>query len=400
MTDMNKAVRSELYLVEETINKKSKGGDDISLMIGKGGILLFYESLYKLTNDSGHLSITQKILEDIFDIFNDPRVNINFSFCTGLSGLAYSFHILFRTNPIRKKQLSETLLVFDKLILEHTINNIQSIDDIDFLHGSLGASFYLNERFETNPDIQKGIQEIFKKTSRLVNEHILYLDSLDHDTAIENFPFGLAHGCASLIIVLSKALNNNPTNAIIRNTLVTLTSYLLKFKNNNTNNLSVFPSNLLGKIGYQNPLSWCRGDQGLAYAIFKASESLKDSSLLREAKEIAQRTLKRDSLEKSVYSVRNCSTGFCHGISSIAYLHKKSYSYTGDSLFLGNYYSLTKELLKRKEDYCYIEDSLGLRNKITNDITLLNGLTGIGLYYIDFLKKNDQPIWEGAFLLD
>lgn len=393
-------VEAELKKIEPIIRQYYKTENNISLMDGIGAVPIFFDSLYKLTNDKKFEKETQNSLDFIFAVLNKSKDN-NFSVFEGLTGIAFSFHILIKSRIRREKELVETLFILDDIILEYTKNNLFSKNDMDFLHGSLGAIFYLNERVALNPKIKKSTHELYIKSCKLLNEYISYLDKLNQEKAIEKFQFGLAHGCASFISVFCKGLYNYPDCRFLKNSIIVSVNYLLKYESKKENHISFFPGKIHDNLGYNMPLSWCNGDQGIAYSLYKASKVLKDESLFQKFLQIIEKTEKRNTLEKSIYSEDDYYSGLCHGVSSIGYLHKKTFEITSDKRFYNLYNYFTKELVKRHRLTLNLIEEIELMedNKKPN-LGLLNGLTGIGLYYIDFLNPKSKPFWEGSFLLD
>ena len=51
------------------------------------------------------------------------------------------------------KEIEDSLIYIDKAIIDISLISTNDFVDTDFLHGSFGAAFYLNQRLSENQDV-------------------------------------------------------------------------------------------------------------------------------------------------------------------------------------------------------------------------------------------------------
>lgn len=214
---------------------------------------------------------------------------------------------------------------------------------------------------------------------------------------------GMAHGYVSYISILLRFLSNNRNNHKVKNALDMSLSLLLSFETENYNAFSAYPGIAINKKTaiYNIPLGWCYGDQTISMTLYKASNILKKDSLYTKALALAKRNLSRNTYDK-MFPVTLFDEAFCHGLSSVAYIHKKWHGITGDEKFYNLYELIIKDIIERGDK---IDGLAGYRkiidrNKTINSIGLLDGVIGIGIVLIDYLLKDNNTGWDSFFLLD
>ncbi|MDP2060286.1 MAG: lanthionine synthetase LanC family protein, partial [Flavobacteriaceae bacterium] len=133
----------------------------------------------------------------------------------------------------------------------------------------------------------------------------------------------------------------------------------------------------------------------------KVSNIFKSDSLYTKALALARRNLSRNTYDK-MFPVTLFDEAFCHGLASVAYLHKKWYKITGDEKFYNLYEFLIKDIVERgdKIDGLAGYKKIINRNETINSIGLLDGVVGIGIVLIDYLLGDNNTGWDSFFLLD
>jgi len=403
--DLVKLVKLKLYEIEATIDKEWKNFDSISLMTGLGGVAIFYAQMDKWVNSKKRLSKISKILERIFDNINKGDFVITYS--SGLIGVAFMLNLLRKEGVIKGDDIDDYLLFFDNLIIEKSLEPFTNFEDIDFLHGRLGAANYFLERSTTDELLLAKIKQLFHGIADVVDnntqmtkqvENITEFDELTHRTNC-----GLAHGHTSVILIFSKYLKMFPNDKKIFSSLNNSIQCLLTLQSKNANNLASFPGIAVNQktASYNIPLGWCYGDQTIAFGISEAAEIVQSKALSKTAYEVAKRTLQRDTFETALS--KSSDAGFCHGASSLAYLHKVFFQKYQDKKFMYLYQEFAKEVINKGND---LDGLAGYRkylgdNKFENAIGLLDGIVGIGLFLLDSIMDEEKQInWQSCFLLN
>lgn len=407
---MNDLILRKINLINKYIDSTLDGNSDISLFNGLGGMPIFYYLQYKLSNDEKYIKKIHDLFEKIIGLINETDIKI--SYCNGLIGVAHMFNYIRKKGVLEIEALEdieEALLTIDSTIIDFSIENTWTIDDSDFLHGSFGAAFYLIERLQDNQD------ELFKEKVILLVEklaQIVILDvektkkvkgliDYDDDTHLTNC--GLAHGNVSHILIFSKFLENVPENELIKNALIDTVECLLGFETESENSFSKFPGIAVNKItaNYNISLGWCYGDQTISLALYKASKILNRKDLEEKAFYLAYANLKRNSGEK-MFRTQKYDACFCHGLSSVAYIHKKWYLISKDEIFFKEYERYILDILNFGENQKGIAGYQKFAGKdgYIDCVGFLDGVLGIGTVFLDYLLEFDDCGWDNFFLLD
>ncbi|KMQ67694.1 hypothetical protein ACM39_12635 [Chryseobacterium sp. FH2] len=412
-------IEKKILDIENTINEiwdKKPFVSDLSLFTGIGGIPIFYYMLYKYKNQPEYLQKIEEVINFIFERLNDDDVNIGPTYCLGIAGIGFMLNYLENTNEIQNIDFSEGLEVIDDILIDSVdhflsyideINDSHKLDQIDFLHGITGISYYLLERINKGIDIEK-LTTVFEKVSEIAQwDYSEALKVKDIDTIQEGLHktnVGLAHGHTSFIILFSKFLEIYPSNNKIKQGLEASVKTVLLFKNDDKDGFCMFPSIAISKktAFYNIHLGWCYGDQSVAYGLYKAGKTLNNEDLIEESKNIAYSTLKRETMHSALLNGEDCDAGFCHGTISVAYYHKKWYSVTNDERFLHLYNKFSNDTLllaNKPEGLAGYIKHLG-DNETSNAIGLLDGIAGIGTFLIDKQLNDPSLTWDSIFLLN
>lgn len=408
--NMKDKIYDKILLIDRDLTFRNKSINNVSLFSGLGGLPIFYFLMYRLTKKDEYINKIHETLEDIVEILNTSEYGL--TYCNGLVGIGYMFNFL-RSKEILtdefNNEIKDSLEFIDDSIVSFSLTNTETIDDTDFLHGSFGAAFYLNERLKDNSNVElkQSVILLFEKLANIVLNDIENAKKVrnvtDYDDNTHRTNCGLAHGHISHIIIFSKFLENFPNNKLIYQALTECISCLLDFENDNENNLSQFPSIAINKLTakYDVPLGWCYGDQTISIGLYKASKILNDEILREKSLKLAYQNLKRNTIEK-IYPLLLYDAGFCHGLSSIAYLHKKWFVISEDKKFYDLYEKFILEIIDFGDTSVGIG---GYQKYLGNDrhedtIGLLDGAIGIGIVLIDYLLEEEDCGWDGLFLLN
>jgi lantibiotic modifying enzyme len=397
-------IKEKIFLIEEELSNISLPLNNVSLFSGLSGLPIFYYMLYEYTNDKKYLKKINDILQRLFDLLNTSDYPI--SYCNGLTGVAYMLNYL-NSKIILEDSIEENLIVIDDIIVDFFSKNTNSFDDLDFLHGSLGAAFYLNSRLKYNQKNEKETLFLFKKLAKIINDYLKESDKVKDvkyfTNDIHRTNLGLAHGIISFIIVFSKFFNNFPKEIWVKDLILACVNCIKRFESKNINDFSKYPSIAVNNNSatYNIPLGWCYGDQAISIGLYKASHVLQDKELEKKAFELAHRNLNRDSIER-IFPLPMYDAGFCHGLVSIGYFHKKWYSYSKDKDFYNQYEKFifqTIEFANKDIGIAGYQKYMG-DNKYEDAIGFLDGVIGIGIVLIDYLLIKNDSDWDQFFLLD
>lgn len=403
---MNKThVYKKIILIEKELDRYCLDSKHLSLLSGISGLPVFYLVLFQLTKKKLYLKKIDAVIIRIFDVLNNGNYGV--SYCNGLAGVAHMLNFLLEHKVIEDSMRSN-LDFFDNILADIALKNTQSVDDADFLHGAFGVAYYLNNRLKDNPKIKNKTCQLFEKLIEIVANYVKESEKVcnltEYTPGTHRTNLGLAHGLVSYIIIISKFLENFPQEKYALFTLKKCIECLLRFESKDKSKLSLFPGIAINQktAEYNIPLGWCYGDQTISFGLYKASKILKDESLREKAFKLAYRNLSRDSIEK-IFPTPICDAGFCHGLSSIAYVHKKWYYISGEKKFYDLYSKFISEILdfgKRNVGIAGYQKYVS-NNQYEDSIGFLDGAIGVGIVLTDYLLEDNSTInWDQFFLLD
>jgi lantibiotic biosynthesis protein len=343
-------------------------------------LLLFYYANYSRERECiiAAEAILQKLLDNLDSLQNN--------YCNGLSGVLYLFEF-FKQEEFIEIDFSESQKIVENYLLKMLAESIDSGHN-DFLHGSLGISFYflkINDRQTTNRYIDFLYDTAQKDNVENTFNWSLGLEKY-HNRASSDI--SLSHGMSGLLIFLTRAYQEGyqtlKTSEMIEKGL----KFILNEEMNPLIYGSYFPCFALDKseIRTKSRLAWCYGDLGIASALWYAGNVINNTTWRDKAIEIFQYSTKRRSL---------CDTdivdaAICHGSAGIAMIFNRMYLNTNISEFNNAREYWIKETLK------HIEEKTKPVPK--HNYSLLTGFSGISLVLLSFLA-DDAQLWDELFLL-
>ncbi|MBF4472436.1 lanthionine synthetase LanC family protein [Flavobacterium sp. HJJ] len=407
---MKDEIHKKIIQIEKEISERQKDISDISLFQGMGGLPIFYFLLYKLTNKEEYRDKIHVVIENITNLLNTGDYSL--TYCDGLTGIGYMLNFIknkeILTNEVNF-EIEESLEFIDQCIVEFALKNTKGIEELDFLHGAFGAAFYLNERLKNNknPELKNKVTVFFELLSTIVIKEVEKTNKvknvIDIDNSTQRTNCGLAHGHISYILIFSDFLAQFKDNNLVFEALKKSVSCLLEFENNDKNNLSAYPSIAVNKNtgDYNVSLGWCYGDQTISLGLYKASLILNDNNIKNIAFRLAFRNMERNTIEK-MFATPFYDAGFCHGLSGIAYLHKKWSIISTDKKFYELYENLINDILELS---CKNDGIAGFKKfngngYFVDSIGMLDGVIGIGMVLIDYLLEEKDNDWDSLFLLN
>jgi lantibiotic biosynthesis protein len=387
----------KLQQLEKAISNEIFTCKNMGLMEGVSGLALLYTNFYIAQNKEEYISKAQLVLNKTLDDIGGVATSL--SLCNGLTGKAMVLSII-QDMDIFEMDIEDVLSDCDKMLL-YSIQNNDTEDSLDYIHGSLGVAYYFYNRRKGN--------KIRNENYRLVLKNVLqridyYIDSIEGYNVNSNedlfLNLGFAHGILSVIVFLAKNISQKKN---IETQLRKLLQILLSFENKGKDGISKFPAilNLKNKIvdakKYDVPLGWCYGDLIIAYSIYIAGEALRDFGVTQKAEIIASDTCKK--LSQANYIINDAC--FCHGSSGLAYLYKKLYNLSGNIEFKRAYLFCINKTI----ELCNFENGIGGYKKFSgkeyeNNIGILDGAAGPAIVLMDYLYESSDSSWAKVFMID
>ncbi|MFP3591347.1 lanthionine synthetase LanC family protein [Chryseobacterium sp. SIMBA_038] len=402
----NKINEIEIFLDE--ILENPLYNKNLSLFSGIGGVPIFYGLLHKYKSDQKYIDKIDKFIEFCFTYLDDNSNIIGLTYCDGLCGLGQMLNFVTEKN-LTSIDLSEALDSIDEILYENIRHFLKRVDQlshddrveqIDFLHGIFGLAHYLISRPKNLH--QKVLVDFFDKLAEIVDIECEFTFFAKSECNVSDTSYqtnlGLAHGHISYILIFSKFYELYPEKENIKS-IIKKSAYSVKsFENKDLESNIIFPGIAVNKetANYDVHLGWCYGDQSVAFGLYKAGIILEDSVLIDISKKTAFSTLKR------LYSDQIFDAGFCHGSSSVGYLHLKLYLLTKDKNHKDAYHHFVNQTLK----FCDFNDGIAGFKKYNgpddyrNNIGMLDGLIGVGIFLLDAQLQNTYSSWDSFFLLN
>lgn len=369
---------------------ESSDNNNFGLLDDNGGKILFFSYYYKLTKDKRWLNALEREVQASFDLLSTQILPANF--CNGIAGYFVLFNFLQQEKlyDIDTKKAEE---YYKKYLETELFSEIEN-GAYDFLYSSLGIAYYflLVGDFQL---IDKYLSLLFDKAIK-DNNKLFWIDKSDPD---RNFTanIGMAHGMSSIIIFLSKVLNQGINVERSIKLLQGSLNFILSQKLLESKNDNLYPSLSLNDKDLRSRLGWCYGDLMIGLAFWNAGKVLKDIKCMQEALKIFENTIKRKDLQSNFV----VDPGLCHGTSGISLIFKRIYLETNDYNYYEAYsYWLIETLKMAKYHDCHSQYkywSDGKFQPCTN--SLLEGLSGIALVLLSYLAPNSFLEWDKLLLL-
>lgn len=307
---------------------------------------------------------------------------IIYSYCNGIAGLGYTLHKLQEAGYISNVDCN--LSSFDSEIFKWYIYSLRK-DDIDPLHGALGALFYFTIRAKYNPAICRQALSLWcdylsKHIEKIGNWYSIGFRTFDKTPP---YNLSLSHGLSGLIVVSVEALEKIPidNDLAVKGRLRLFGEYLVHNVSIPSAVISCTPSFGESKqIPNISRLGWCYGDLGVALALYKLGNLLSCSEFIDVSRQIVIHASKRRMPQDTLIMDR-C---LCHGSCGVYVMFR----YFNEFLFNGS----LDDVVRYWFDYTYrdVIKSPGLysskfayydnqKHKYELKANLLDGISGIGL---------------------
>ena len=382
-------MHSTLSKIEKIISESINNEDKIGILNGLSGVVLFYDYLYLLYPREEFkdklLTITDKINTILSEEYTSSTL------CAGLAGFGLVL-LRMKNNFIQINQ--EYFESIDSILLEE-LEIESSKSNYDFLHGSMGIALYFIERYKTNKSNQ--IIEILNKFSKdLIDKINLNFKAVLIMPVFESshcYYLGMAHGAAGYLnFLIYLELHFKELKYDIKAPLNACIAVLKEYKNKSVNSKQYYPNLiLLEENKVIDPIvAWCQGDLGISNALYNSGIYLKDVNLVNEAVELIA-NINNITLEES--GIKDYA--MCHGSMGVLIQYhlasiKSSLDYSTE---ISKWNHILKEQTKNFNEFLAYNSGT-----YSNEISLLDGLVGLGLGILTLEKQIDTS-WLEIFNL-
>ncbi len=402
--EQTKLLKQKLSTISTTLQKQYKDATDVGVVAGISGIALFqfYYSKYLDVDEYADLGaeMISYCIEQINEGYSHP------TFCNGIAGLGWAIQHL-KTNDFIDIDCDELLSPFNSYLYNQMVFDLTR-GNYDFLHGAMGYGFYFLSRYEhtENSDLKKAYQSYLDELITTLEtlsisegDTLKWESTLDIEKGNKGFNLSLSHGISSILNFLSRLHRFEAFKESTRKLIRGGANYILGFEDKNPENLSLFPSWVETTVSpeYKSRIAWCYGDLGIGLSLLRAGKALNDVAMQQHALNILNHTTNRKADDET----QVVDAGVCHGSYGNALIYRRLCQERNTNSFekMFNYW-MTDGIEKavHKDGYAGYKQWNGLKKEWTPELSLLEGIAGIGLVLIDCLS--DEPnTWDECLLI-
>jgi len=390
----------EIYELLKNVDTKDK---HLGVLVGLSGISLFQFYYSRLTEEEEPADLGVETITNTIEAINAGYAFP--TFCTGIAGAGWVLELLNEEEFIDIDS-DELLMDIDAYLFTVMQDNMKEVN-YDFLHGAIGYGYYFLKRYENtkNNDLKKRYKDhilhlvkSLKDTSLEQNNKRYWITTLMKEKELEGVNLSLSHGLSSIINFLSRIYKHEDFKQYTHDLLVQTTEYILSHKYHDLNNASLFPSWVYDGMEKKPSarMAWCYGDLGVGVSLWRAGKALQNDNYKEEAIELMKHAAKRKDLTETKVK----DAGFCHGSCGIADIYNFMYKETNDPLFKDTaayWMDQVLEMAIHDSNAGYLQ-WMGNEKKWREEISLLEGIAGIGLVMISFLANFDTK-WDECMMI-
>ncbi len=281
-------------------------------------------------------------------------------------------------------------------------------ENYDFFQGALGYAVLFLRRFQNTKDVsmKRRYKEYIQDFIVRLRKFAIYEDNTvkwprrlkSEDFIRANYyDVGLAHGIPSILAYL-KWVDECPQLEIDVSDLIIGIIKYFKTIENNIKEISRFPNELSIEADSNiSRVAWCYGDLGVGQILLQCGKYLGDNDLTSWAVNILLSTADRTS-HKEHFVHDAC---VCHGSFGNAMIFKEAFEVSGEPKLLEAYnfwMNLGYEMGNDKSGYAGYKFYVGGNGKWKNELSVLEGIAGIGMVLIEDLKRKSSG-WSHSLLI-
>ncbi|KIC01666.1 lanthionine synthetase C family protein [Flavobacterium sp. PL02] len=401
-----KNIELKLIEIKKNIDENCHLINEIGLLSGLSGLALFYYHYNKYFNIIDKNNDAFNCLSRSVDIINEG--DFQFSYCYGVAGLGWVFEYLHRDNFFLESYGDTLLSNLDGFLKDNMDYNLDN-KNIDLLHGAIGYGLFFLKRYSGTKNrklkhrYKLYLIELIQKINLMgefENTDIVKFKSVNPVTFKEGYNLSLAHGNSSVINFYSRLYKFRVFRSLVEDVLKQNVNFIISSYSPEANSTSLFPDliDLNGVRNNNTRLAWCYGDLGVAISLWHASSVLKNPVLKNFSLDIFKHAAKRRVFENTYIT----DSGLCHGAFGVFQIFKFIYSKTNNEIFKEAADFWFKEGFERAifdDGFAGFKTWNGAKKVWVNEISLLEGISGIGLALISLLSE-EKINWDECLLIN
>ena len=402
--DRESLLRQKLSEISTILKKEYKSVPDIGVVAGISGIALFQFYYSKFLDVDEHSEIGAEMISTCIEKIND---GYSFpTYCNGIAGLGWAIQHL-KTKDFIDVDCDDLLSQFDEYLYNQMKFDFKR-GNYDFLHGALGYAFYFLSRYKhtEDPELKKRYQSYLSESISALEKLAIsesatlkWKSTLDIQKGNQGYNLSLSHGISSILNFLSRLHAIETFRDATEKLVIGSANYILGFEKKDQENLSLFPSWIEKGIPleYNSRLAWCYGDLGIGLSIWRAGMSLEDKTMQQHALKILDHTTARKLPDETLVN----DAGVCHGSYGNAMIYQRLFRKSGNKSFAKSFDFWMEDGLQKaihKDGYAGYKQWSALEKSWTPELSLLEGVAGIGLVIIDYLSE-EPNLWDECLLI-
>lgn len=394
----------KLNEISHILETEYKNQNDLGVVAGIAGLALFQFYYAKYLDVDKHADLGTEMISHCIEKINDGYSYP--TFCSGIAGLGWAIQHLIVKDFI-DVDCDELLPPFDDYLYNQMLFDLQQ-GNYDFLHGALGYGFYFLSRYEHTKQIDlknKYKTYLFEllisleKLSISDGKILKWESTLDMEKGNKGFNLSLSHGMSSILNFASRLHKFDDFKESTIRIINGVANYILSFENKNPDNLSLFPSTVENDIPleYKSRVAWCYGDLGIGLSLLRAGKALNDTIMQAHALEILAHTTNRTLPDDTLV----VDAGICHGSYGNALIFQKLGQNNSKDLFETSIDFWIMDGIQKaifEDGYAGYKQWNGLDKNWTKELSLLEGVAGIGLVIIDYLSEEPNT-WDECLMI-
>ena len=403
-TAMKNNIREQLINMARITGEKYHELEHIGVLGGQAGVALFQFHCAKYFDDDTYSEKGVEIIGSCIEKINEGYAYP--TYCNGIAGFGWTLQHLIDHEFI-DLNLDELLAPFDQYLLNQMLFEFND-KYYDLLHGALGYGMYFLKRLNSTKTAKENkrtyhgylvqLLDHLEKMAIADGQGLKWESVLNVQEGNKGFNLSLSHGMSSIVYILSKMYHSLVEKQRIGRLVKGAVQYIKQHQRTNVEGLSLFPSWIEPQLSitYNSRLAWCYGDIGVGKAMEWAAEVLDDNALKQEAKNILVATSERKAPQSTMVK----DAGYCHGSFGNAHIFHQLGTAYNEQQFLETASFWLKDGLTRNTG----DNNQPYRQWNAKDqqwrfeLTLLEGVSGIGLSMIDFLSEKENT-WDECLLL-
>ncbi len=262
-------------------------------------------------------------------------------------------------------------------------------DYFDLVSGVIGISAYLLYH-NKEKQLSRLLRPIIRRI--LIDKNLSYFYFVKSQRGKKEIDFGMAHGMAGVLSVLSLSSINFIEEEGLKESIEQIAEWFIDNRIDDGYGVN-WPYKMGASISSTASRSaWCYGNPGIAVAMQMAGIATKK----RKYRDIAKETMIA-AYNKPVKITKINSSTFCHGISGVLQSSLRLYRLTNQEMYKQQSRCMINEILAKYDEkarFGYRDFDLEYRD----NPGILNGTSGIILSLVAATSKVD-PLWDRMFLL-